>query len=390
MRKKWFNRMLSAVLATVMVFSMAACGNEKETNKTESSESKVVSETKKETEKAETVPEETTGEITYPVSSESELSFWVGQQLTLASEYSSWEESPFHSGLYERTGVKVDYLYPAKGADVAQSYTLLWAEKELPDLVLYNMGLSEASQYIEDEVIWDLTEYLPKYAPNYWNYINAPEQAAEKAAATLADGTFWSIPSMREDNVANTWQGHIIRQDWLEECGLEAPVTIADWEEVLVAFKEKYGATYGFRMGYTGGGAIASGFGALGFLDGYAFRVDNNGKVVFPAVTDETKAMVETFAKWFDMGLIDRDILTLNDDGVRQKALDNELGIILTKASAFGLIMGDAESNNPDAKWRALAYPRTAPGVPTSEIYAGQNRLTGYHTVITKGHPKKK
>lgn len=35
-----------------------------------------------------------------------------------------------------------------------------------------------------------------------------------------------------------------MRKDWLDECGLEIPETISEFENVIRVFNEKYGATF--------------------------------------------------------------------------------------------------------------------------------------------------
>ena len=36
----------------------------------------------------------------------------------------------------------------------------------------------------------------------------------------------------------------VVRKDWLDECGLEVPKTISEFENVSVYLNEKYGATF--------------------------------------------------------------------------------------------------------------------------------------------------
>ena len=42
----------------------------------------------------------------------------------------------------------------------------------------------------------------------------------------------------------DTYEGPVVRKDWLDECGLEVPKTISEFENVIRVFNEKYGAKF--------------------------------------------------------------------------------------------------------------------------------------------------
>lgn len=374
-----FTKVLSTVLAGIVVLGTVACGNsEQASNQTE--QSAATSEVQKETSTATEVKEE---ELTYPLDTDDELTMWCGEQMKVHSDYQSWKDSPFHSGLAEKTGVTVDWQYPTQGSNVTQAYNLLLASDELPDIIYWNFPDSGAQELIIDGLIYDLTDYLPKYAPDYWEYINRPENAAEKKVLMTDDGRFYNIPAIRETGYNITYIGPIIRQDWLDECGLEAPVTLEDWENVLVTFKEKYGARLGFRLSnFNNSAGIASGTGAYSGLRATLY-VDDEDKIQVSALQPEWKEMMETLIKWWEMDLIDKDSLTMDNDAVRTKAVNGEIGITFVPLSQCNLIVDDAEAENNGAEWKGIAYPRTEPGAPTTMISGSANRTSGYGAVIT-------
>lgn len=366
MMKKTLKKVVSVMLAASMLFALTACGN-KDKDKGESGGISAGS-----------------GDVTYPLESDAELTFWCGSQIPLSDDITSWENSPFHSGLKDKTGISVDWKWTTAGSDVGQAYQLLWVDTVLPDMVFYKITSNEARMLLDDGLIWDLTEYLPKYAPNYWKWLNDEANEAERKEAMLSDGTFYSVASVKEDLYNEVYIGPIIRQDWLDECGLNTPVTLEDWENVLTTFKNKYGATLTFTSSLmSASGGIASGTGAYGFANTADFRVDDDGNVVIPQVTSEYEKMMEVLMKWWKMGLIDADAFSNNDDSVRQKALSGKAGIAFTMAGYADMIMSDAERENNGANWVGLGYPRTSADDPTSMILATASKLTGYHTVIT-------
>lgn len=367
MKNKILKRMFAMLLAATMIVSVGACGNKKENDDLSGKAGSAAD-----------------ANATYPLDTDVELSFWCGSQVALADDVASWQLSPFHSGLEEKTGVTVDWKWVNTGTDAGQAYQLLWVDTELPNIVFYNISQNEASDLLSDGLIWDLTEYLPKYAPNYWAWLNEPENEAELQAVRLSDGSFYSVASVKEDVYNQVYIGPVIRQDWLDECNLKAPVTLEDWENVLLTFKEKYGATLSFTLSSMKAcGGIASGTGSYGFANTAAYRVDDEGNVVIPQITPEYAEMMEVLARWWKLGLIDSDCLSASDDSVRQKALSGKAGIIFTRGSQCELIISDAEKEENGANWVGIEYPRTAAGEPTTAICIEANRTTGYHAVIT-------
>lgn len=44
------------------------------------------------------------------------------------------------------------------------------SNEELPDIIWYSFA-ADAESLLEDGIIRDLTDLLPKYAPNYWKFL---------------------------------------------------------------------------------------------------------------------------------------------------------------------------------------------------------------------------
>ena len=107
-------------------------------------------------------------------------------------------------------------------------------------------GNISADDAIAQGDICDLTELVPKYAPNYYKII---QQKDIKDIAYTDSGRIAAVYSIKQ-NSQKPWCGLQIRKDWLDELGLEIPVTYDDWETVLTAFKEKKGATAPLWISY--------------------------------------------------------------------------------------------------------------------------------------------
>ena len=157
MRKQWITKTCCTLLAGIMILGLTACGNSgQESTVLDEKQSSVTSDEKQETSTSTQVQktEEIESGISYPLETSDELSMWCGNLMTVHADYQSWEESPFHSGLVEKTGVTIDWQYPTQGADVKQAYNLLLADEELPDIIYWNIDASGAQQLIADGVIY--------------------------------------------------------------------------------------------------------------------------------------------------------------------------------------------------------------------------------------------
>ena len=57
--------------------------------------------------------------------------------------------------------------------------------------------MNNANQYIEDEIIWDLTDYIRQYAPDYYAWLQS-NPAYDRAMKT-DDGRYYAFGFFRED-----------------------------------------------------------------------------------------------------------------------------------------------------------------------------------------------
>lgn len=395
MRKNQVAGIAAGVLSAVL---LAGCGsnggNNASVDTPKSSEAaSTVAESSAEatTEEAkESMEQADTGEITYPVSTDESLSIWSGNgDVKPASVYKDYTESPFHTGLEEMTGIHMEWNFVAEGSDANQAYNLLLTEDELPDIIFkYGTQNSNIQKLVDDGVIYDLTDYLPKYAPDYWRVIHQPEYASVLRDITSDDGRIYQVATFVESDYNITYTGPAIRKDWLDECGLEEPVTLDDWDNVLRTFKEKYNATLAWADGRFFPG-IACGTGAYGSIKAAQY-VDDNGRIQLAQVQPEWKEYMTILNKWYEEGLIDKDITAMDDAAIRTKALNNEIGVCVTGMSQITCFTEDAQEEGTGAVWEGIEYPRTAPGEPTCIIQSRASQYPGCGCIITTSCPEDK
>lgn len=376
MSKRNWTKVLGLLLSIMMIASLVGCGEQnKETTAAPQPTDKATEAPG--TDAPTDAPTEEAG-ITYPLETNVELRFWSTSALKYNKKFNSAEESPFHAGLSKNTGVKINWEFPQSGVSNAQAFNLLLTEKveDMPHIIYYSGAPGQADSYIKDGLIWDLTDYLPEYAPDYWEYINSNEDYVRDVTTT--SGKFYMFAASVEGDLNITYKGLVVRKDWLDACGLDIPVTLDDWTEMLTKFKEKYGATFSSPKAGIG---MASGTGAYADTEA-TFYVNDEGKVVFANTQPEYKEFLQKMNQWFNDGLMDPDFFTNDATAIRNKCANNEVGAMYIGSGTFRNVLADAEGTA--AEWIAVPHPVAKEGDKVTWIQTRQSELVGNGAMITK------
>lgn len=218
----------------------------------------------------------------------------------------------------------------------------------------YKGGVKTA---VEDGIFWNLTDYVQKYMPNYYEWIQSDEELRRMAYDD--DGKIVGLRVLSYNAVEQKVEeqmsagGMIVRGDWLDEAGLELPVTYQDWEEMLTVFKERYGCSqplYFPGKGYSEmSPGFSSGFGAIP-------KMQMNGKQVeYGPMTEGWKAYVTTMHEWYEKGLIGSEYVTNNSYGIDRSACEKEeTGAMLC---VWTWVDSMEKAISKDADFRAVPYP---------------------------------
>ncbi len=379
-------KMMAMLLCGALAFtSLAGCGAGNDSSSDAESKS-TVSKAEEAEEDEEESPEsaaessEQGGGIAYPIPGGGEISWYAQGYLTPHEKYADASESPFHIGLSERLGVDIDWSFPTTGSDAtAFTSTMLADPSSLPDIVLA-FWMDNANQYLDDEVIWDLTDYIQEYAPDYYAWLQT-KPAYDRAMKT-DDGRYYTFGFFREDGGWNdSYLGPVVRKDWLEECELEIPKTISEFENVIRVFHEKYGATFNASYRYKDSG-FSGAFGSYANASANYGWYIKDGKVGLAQAEDEWRDYMSWQNKLWEEGLIDQDILTEDDTTIKSKIHNDKCGISVTTMGQMNNWNKEREADGKEAVWIGIPYP-TADDGTISAIFGGPgiDRIT---TVITK------
>ena len=250
--------------------------------------------------------------------------------------------------LQKRTGITLDITSTAiTGA--ADAVSLQVASGDYPEIwsgfgSYYTGGISEA---IEQEIILNLAEYKDNF-PSYFEILdNYPIYGKN---AYTDDGNVGVLNGIWTNPVVDV--GLAVRQDYLDELGLDVPTTLDDFYEALTAMKDKYGAYYYMNQDSSDPvNSFAQCFGVVGNAGSsstYAYYMAKNGEeVVFSPLEDGFKDYLETMAKWYSEGLIYADFLSAPDAVPGSDLLlSGDIGVTYYNAASYTTLMGQVEAGS--------------------------------------------
>ncbi len=234
-------KIIALVLACCMTMSLVACGGSSETT------SESAAETKTETAAAETKTEDaapaedaaadpTNGEVV-------DGKFVETRKITVevydrgndggSDPTNNMYTEYIKQGVLEDLNIEVEFVAVPRWTEVEQINNLL-AAGDAPD-VCYTYDYPTIQTYANMGGVVDLSQYVDTYKdllPNLWAWLGETNIYWDKDPST---GTIWALEGkLAVSNRINTF----VRKDWLDKLGLQAPTTKAEFEEMLIAFRD--------------------------------------------------------------------------------------------------------------------------------------------------------
>ena len=214
----------------------------------------------------------------------------------------------------EKSNVHVEWQIPPSGQE-QENFNLMITSGEYPDMIwdvgtYYVGGLDKA---ISDGVLVPLNKYMDNYLTDY-NKLISENDVVYKDCKT-DEGNFAAIYFINCPD-QGPWLGMTVRQDWLNDGGLDVPVTYDDWHDMLVAFKEQKGATAPLWINANAGDPFSIfsagyGVGVVG-SSGKGF-INQDGTVKYSPIEEGYKEYITMLHDWYAEGLIDPDFYTRQD-----------------------------------------------------------------------------
>lgn len=307
-------KLVALLLSLALVLSLGACGgNGGSSTSSEASPSSTTEESGAAAESGDESQAETaeTGEFQLPIVDEpTTLSYFVADDSNAAIMTTDWNDNEFYQEMERRTGVHLEFEM-VSSADYQTNFNLMIASGNLADMIYvgasyYAEGVDAA---IDDGYFLDLTDLVDEYMPNYERIRTSDVQY--ELLSTTDSGRLGAVYELRQSK-QGPWLGLWIRQDWLDDLGLDTPVTFDDYHEVLTAFKNEKGATAPLILNFSGSdGEFGTMSGGLNVLN--SWQLDETGKVNFGPYMDAWKEYVTIMHQWYTEGLIDPDFMATDE-----------------------------------------------------------------------------
>jgi putative aldouronate transport system substrate-binding protein len=306
--KKRFTILMALMLTmTLMVGIFTGCGSSSDEEETKTTSTKEEKKDNTSDSKESTSTEDQSVEAVYPLDGDRSITYWT--TAFIHPEYPTQADTPLMKEMFERTGITVEFIHQ----QAPEAFSLMVASGDLPDVYKHDLvrkfpgGPSAA---LEQGIAVPLNDYL-EYAPNLVAYLEANPDI-DKMVKT-DDGQYYCFPFVRGGDYLTTFIGPILRKDWLDDLGLEVPTTVDEWEVVLKAFKDEKGAAAPF----TGELNIIQGTNPFVGAYGASFGMHlEDGEIVYGPVKDGYKDFLHLWNKWYEMGLIDPDVGTVDKNTV--------------------------------------------------------------------------
>ena len=300
---------------------------------------------------AESEPVEEAASITYPMVTDGSqaVTVWVSLPPHVAPYMEDVSESAAYQVAMEATGIQMITTTISTAVEMEQ-FQLMCASGTTGDydfLVGAVRAYGSADAAVADEILMDLSDYIPDYMPDF----NAFLQNDEEIRKVLTTDT-GAIVNIAGRATGGRPQGFGIRKDWLDKAGLDIPVTYDELHDVLTVFKNDYDCEQPllmFSTGFLDNDFLCAGLG----MTQSGYYVDN-GTVKFAYLEDSFREYATMIKEWYSEGLLSKDFLNnVQGMGISYDAQmqDGSAGVFMTGVDIFS---NSSKEGASDPDWEAV------------------------------------
>lgn len=217
--------------------------------------------------------------------------------------------------------LEIEWQKPPQGSEQEQ-LSMMFGTGDYTDVIDLGFNTENLSTLCQDGVIYELSEYIDKYMPNYKAVLEANPDV--KSALYDDEGHIYSIATVQEN--PKQWGGLVYRRDILETMtggniafpsGNNEPSTVEDWEYMLGLMKQ-YFDTSGMpetacliipASGYFSTGELMGGFG-IGGVD----YITDDGKAAYGIAEDNFYNYLNKMKEWYEKGYVYADFASRSQD----------------------------------------------------------------------------
>lgn len=312
----------------------------------------------------------------YPIKTDVTLKYWLSIHNNISAVSSSIGDTEFAKALEKNTGVKIEYIHPPVGQET-EKFNLMMASGDFPDIIEYDWttfsGGPDAA--IKNNIIIPLDDLIKEYAPNLCAYLEKNPDVDK--AIKSKDGHYYVFPFVRSDDKLLISSGPIVRDDWLEELGIEAPKTTEDWENMLIAFRDKKGAKAPLSIRSWDTTSL------LSLVNASRAMYQENGKVKYGVFDEGFKEALQTLNRWYKEGLLDNNYSVVDTTRLDSNILNGETGATFhSGGSGLGKWI-QSKAGDPNFSLSGISYPTEKDGTPNKFATVSLNYEGPYSAAIS-------
>lgn len=275
----------------------------------------------------------------------------------------------------EQINVQPELAWQVDSNTYDQKVALSISTGDIPDVMV--LGTRQLyNQMVENDLVADLTEAYencisPFLRDVYDTYGN------DLFEEVKVDGKLMGIPGTQiyGQNFQLLW----IRQDWLDQVGMEAPTTIDEIYNVAKAFVDNklggdntVGLTFGEEIYQNSSFLFTTIFDSFGaYLDQW---IDKDGEVVYGSIQPEVKEALEVMAKWYADGIIDQEFAVRKDVDRQALISSGQCGMVFSNWWPDASL-GESVVNDKNAEWIPVVAPLNENGELTIPEYDLVNQI---------------
>ncbi|MBN1777534.1 MAG: extracellular solute-binding protein [Clostridiales bacterium] len=254
--------------------------------------------------------------------------------------YTQWIQSEFG----DPNGINVQYVAIGRSTEVAD-FSQMLAAGNAPDII-FHYDMPQAVAYLNEGAIQELNlEEMKTYAPTYYDMtIGMIEQFG------YMDGSPYFFFAERP-NTGYNWVT-LIRQDWLDQVGAEAPTNINELNAVLLQWKEAGLGVLNHQL-LMNNFTYSYGFWTPPVDDAeHALYLDLN---IADLTTEASEKYLKNLNYQYNNGLIDSEFyLNTDSNATLADFLDGTAGTYSCYLASGSTIISSLLANFPDAKVSVL------------------------------------
>lgn len=259
------------------------------------------------------------------------LQMWTSNRDILENE-----DAFYVKKIEDEFDVNIELMYRNEGStDYQEWLTLSMAGGDAPDWFRdQSVSAKMLADFVDDGVVAELDpEMIKENMPNLMAYYEKYKDIFGENPLELyaVDGKIYSIPDAYP--ASKQFCMMALRQDWLDNLGLDMPQTTEELKEVFRAFTfddpDQNGVddTYGY-IGITGtaSAAFSPMFGAFGVYPGIWYEGEDGQLTRGELETEKMKEALTYIKELCDEGVIDPEWMTVDYEGARNKLISGVAG----------------------------------------------------------------